>query len=300
MLRAVIHAGLHKTATTSFQKCCSGLHEELIKQGIYYPPNNSTNHNSLINNQSLNWVPAVVEAARSNAGSDGCLLLSAENLESHFQQDLPERMEAALFGSGVKRMDWVLCFRRPFETYSSLYGQLSLSRNNRGARSILEFGATGHLIAAKHTLTLQNRAHNQQFHFNYPQLISDLRRRLSGNVLGLNFKDFAQTDPVPGDLLVQGIGRNGKGLSDLNSALPKHRNSSPSHEQIERNYLRRFFAFEETEEGSEPVWFAEAVKARLQQREAQEASIRRLFKQTFANWHKAITPRASVEQMLRP
>ena len=300
MLRAVIHAGLHKTATTSFQKYCCGLHKELIEQGIYYPPNDSTNHNSLIDNQYLNWVPSVVEAARSNAGSDGCLLLSAENLEYHFHQDLPERMESELFSAGVKRVDWVLCFRRPFETYSSLYGQLSLSRNNKGGRSILEFGATGHLIAAKHTLTLQNRAHNQQFHFNYPQLISDLRRRLRGNILGINFKDFAQTDPVPGDLLIQAIGRNGKGLSELNSALPKHRNSSITHEQIERNYLRRFFAIEGTEEESEPVWFAEAVKARLQQRETQEASIRRLFKKTFANWHKAISPRPSVERMLRP
>ena len=96
MLRAVIHAGLHKTATTSFQKCCSGLHNELIEQGIYYPPDHSTNHNNLINNQCLSWVQSVVEGTRSSTGSDGCLLLSAENLEYHFHQDLPERMEAEL------------------------------------------------------------------------------------------------------------------------------------------------------------------------------------------------------------
>ena len=308
MLRAVIHAGLHKTATTSFQKCCSKLHLELIEQGIYYPlNNNSTNHNQLIGSPDLSWVPSTVRDARSSAGSDGCLLLSAENLEYHFHQDLPKQMEAALFRAGVKRVDWVLCFRNPFEAYSSLYGQLSLGRQTiQGARSILQFGATGHLIVARHTLTLQSRAHTQHFYFNYPALISDLRRKLKGQVLGISFKDFTKRANLPGDLLIQALARNREVFSDLSSTLPNHRNSSPSHEQIERNYLRRFLGIDDSNDntdsdaGSEPAWFEQALKSRLNTRARQEGRIRRLFKRTFSDWNEATSSRQEILRMLRP
>ena len=307
MLRAVIHAGLHKTATTSFQKCCSQLHHELIEQGIYYPQNNSNNHNQLIGSPYLNWVKSKVRAARTSAGSDGCLLLSAENLEYHFHKDLPERMEAALFRAGVKRVDWVLCFRNPFEAYSSLYGQLSLGRQNiKGARSILQFEATGHLISARHTLTLQSRAHTQHFYFNYPALISDLRRKLKGQVLGISFKDFTKRANFPGDLLIQALAKDGEVFSDLSSTLPNHRNTSPSREQIERNYLRRFLGFNDSkdrsdsDDRSEPAWFEQALKSRLDTRARQERRIRLLFKRTFSDWNEAASSREEILRMLRP
>ena len=307
MLRAVIHAGLHKTATTSFQKCCSQLHHELIEQGIYYPQNNSNNHNQLIGSPDLNWVKSKVRAARSSAGSDGCLLLSAENLEYHFHQNLPKRMEAALFRAGVERVDWVLCFRNPFEAYSSLYGQLSLGQQNiKGARSILQFEATGHLISARHRLILQNRAHTQHFYFNYPALISDLRRKLRGQVLGISFKDFTKRANLPGDLLIQALARDGDVFSDLGSTLPNHRNSSPSHEEIERNYLRRFLGMDDSndwtdsEDRSEPAWFEQALKSRLDTRARQERRIRRLFKRTFPDWNQAASSRSEILRMLRP
>ena len=307
MLRAVIHAGLHKTATTSFQKCCSQLHDELIEQGIYYPQYNSNNHNQLIGRPDLNWVKSTVKDARSSAGSDGCLLISAENLEYHFHQNLPKRIEAALFRAGVERVDWVLCFRNPFEAYSSLYGQLSLGRQNiKGARSILQFEATGHLIAARHRLTLQSRAHTQHFYFNYPTLISDLRRKLKGQVLGISFKDFTKRANLPGDLLIQALARDGDVFSDLSSTLPNHRNSSPSHEQIERNYLRRFLGFDDSvdntnsDDSSEPAWFEQALKSRLETRARQEARIRRLFKRTFSDWNQAASSRKEILRLLRP
>ena len=307
MLRAVIHAGLHKTATTSFQKCCSQLHDELIQQGIYYPQCNSNNHNPLIGRPNLNWVKSTVRDARSSAGSDSCLLISAENLEYHFHQNLPKRMEAALFRAGVERVDWVLCFRRPFETFSSLYGQLSLGRQNiKGARSILQFEATGHLISARHTLTLQSRAHTQHFYFNYPALISDLRRKLKGQVLGISFKDFTERANLPGDLLIQALARNGEVFSDLSSTLPNHRNTSPSREQIERNYLRRFLGLNDSDDRtgsddrSEPPWFEQALKSRLDTRARQERRIRRLFKRTFPDWNQAASSREEILRMLRP
>ena len=307
MLRAVIHAGLHKTATTSFQKCCSQLHHELIEQGIYYPQYNSTNHNNLIGSPDLSWVKSTVRDTQSSAGSDGCLLLSAENLEYHFHQDLPEKMEAALFRAGVKRVDWVLCFRNPFEAYSSLYGQLSLGRHTiQGARSILQFGATGHLITARHTLTLQSRAHTQRFYFNYPALISDLRCKLKGQVIGISFRDFTKRANVPGDLLIQALARNGEVFSDLSSTFPNRRNSSPSHEQIERNYLRRFLGFDDSDDrsdsndSSEPAWFEQALKSRLVTRNQQEGRIRRLFKRTFSDWNQAASSRKEILRMLRP
>jgi len=299
MVHAVIHAGLHKTGTSSFQNCCHALRAALIQQGVFYPKHTSINHNELVDQPSLDWVDKVIKATRRRTGASGCLLLSAENLEYNLHEDKPECIEAALRKAGVKRVSWVFCFRNPFDAYCSLYGQISTGQNLKAARGILEFGTTGQLIAAKGYLSLQNRRLTQRFHFDYPTLINGLRKRLSGHVIGINFLDFTSQAKTPGDLLIKAITKDTLALSELKIELPRHRNTSPSREDIERNYIQRFFGIKNLKDDSVPSWFQQAVTARLETRTSQEKMIRRLFKTSFNDWESTLTTPEAMIQMLQ-
>ena len=299
MMRAVIHAGLHKTGTTSFQRCCHELHEELLKQQIHYPHiKGQPHHNRLVGQPNLDWLKPLVSITRQKAGDDGCLLISAENLEYALHTDQPERIEKTLHEAGINEVIWVLCFREPFAAYRSVYGQLSSSGTNYDlGRAFLEFEAAGHVIAAKGILCTQNRFHIQRFHFNYPRLIQDLRQRLQGLVIGMDFNDFTKHAKVPGDLLIRALSTEGKGLSELSEILPTYSNRSSSPKQIERNYVRRFFAFDPTEK-KVPDYIKQAIKVRLKNRLNAERKIERLFKQELTNWQEAITPTEELQQLL--
>jgi len=300
-MRAVIHAGLHKTGTSSFQRCCYDLQEELLKQQIHYPHvEGLVHHNRLVDSADVDWLTALVSSTRNKAGEEGCLLISAENLEYQLHSDQPERIEKTLHQAGVNDVIWVLCFREPFAAYRSLYAQLSYSgRNLRIARAILEFEATGHLIAAKGTLCTQNRSQIQRFHFNYPRLIQDLKQRLMGNVVGIDFKDFTKHSKVPGDLLIRALSAEGKGLSDLSDQIPTHTNRSTTAKQIERNYVHRFFGFDSSKQKGEPDYIKEAIQTRLKNRLKGERRIKRLFETKLAGWEQAITPTEELQQLLR-
>ena len=300
-MRAVIHAGLHKTGTTSFQRCCYDLQEELLKQQIHYPHiEGQAHHNRLVGGDDLDWLKPLVRTTRQNVGESGCLLISAENLEYALHTDKPERIEKALEHAGIKDVIWVLCFREPFSAYRSVYTQLSSSAHNlKLGRASLEFEAAGRLIATNGTLCIQNRFHLQRFHFNYPRLVQDLRLRLKGLVVGMDFKLFTKQAQAPGDLLISALSAEAKNLSELSDNLPTHTNRSYSAKQVERNYVHRFFAFDPNKHEGEPDYIKQAIKARLKKRLKAERKIEQLFKKDFEGWEQAITPTEELHQLLR-
>ena len=300
-MRAVIHAGLHKTGTSSFQRCCYDLREELLQQKIHYPHvEGLAHHNRLVDQADLDWLTPLVDTTRRTAGEEGCLLISAENLEYVLHTDRVERIEKTLLQAGISDVAWVLCFREPFSAYRSLYAQLSYSgRNYRVARAVLEFEATGHLIAAKGTFSTQNRCHLQRFHFNYPFLINDLKQRLQGSIVGVDFNDFTKRAKAPGDLLIRALSADSKGLSDLSDNISTHTNRSTTAKQIERNYVHRFFAFDPTKQKNKPEYIDQAIQARLKSRRKGERRIKRLFETKLAGWEQAITPAEEVLRLLR-
>ena len=300
-MRAVIHAGLHKTGTSSFQRCCCDLHEELLQQKIHYPHvEGLAHHNRLVDQADVDWLTPLVSTTRNTAGEEGCLRISAENLEYVLHTDKPERIETTLRQAGTSDVAWVFCFREPFSAFQSLYAQLSYSgRNYRVARAVLEFEATGHLIAAEGTFSTQNRRHLQRFHFNYPRLIDDLQQRLNGLVIGIDFNDFTKRSKAPGDLLIRALSAEGKALSELSEHLPTHTNRSSSKKQVERNYVNRFFAFDPQRRKNVPDHIKQAIKVRLSNRLNAEKTIEKLFEKKLTGWEQAITPAEEVLHLLR-
>ena len=78
-----------------------------------------------------------------------------------------------------------------------------------------------------------------------------------------------------------------------------HAFKSPDPEQIERNFVHRFFAFDSAKCENEPNFIKEAICSRLENRINSEQIIKDLFKVRFAGWEKAITPAEELQHLLR-
>ena len=113
MLRAVIHAGLHKTGTTSFQRICNHASGELLKSGIYYPKGKRPHHNHFANLIDTDWIRTFAHKGKKLM-RDGCLLVSAENFEYRLHHDYPEKIERALYQSGINISLGFFIFAVPF------------------------------------------------------------------------------------------------------------------------------------------------------------------------------------------
>lgn len=296
MLHAVIHAGLHKTGTTSFQHSCSDASRELLNAGIHYPKGKKPHHNHYASLTNTDWVRTLSRKTKKLI-QNGYLLISAENFEYRFHHDYPAKIEETLYKSGVKYITWVLCFRDPFSSYCSLYSQLSYPKKNKNdAYPILEFAASGRLAAAKGYLDFQTNRLEQRFYFDYPSLINNLRDTLNGQVLGIDFDHFTKHSKTPGDLLIQSMSNDGRSLSDCIEKASYHGNTSLSKDVIERNYLRRFFAITKKDL---PPWLQDAAQVRLQSRIEQEAQIQALFQQNFGHWKGCLNTPDDVSKQLK-
>ena len=98
--------------------------------------------------------------------------------------------------------------------------------------------------------------------------------------------------------MIRALSTEGKGLSELSENLPTYSNRSSSPKQIERNYVRRFFAFDPTEK-KVPDYIKQAIKVRLSNRLNAEKTIEKLFEKKLTGWEQAITPAEEVLHLLR-
>lgn len=113
--RLILHIGLHKTGTTSFQEACFNHRNTLKKHGILYPDTPSLNggatqHVLLVSLlRSTHGVALLIETLRNLEGmhDSKCILLSAEDLSS-FLVDPADAASAAAFIAGLNDhfQDW--------------------------------------------------------------------------------------------------------------------------------------------------------------------------------------------------
>jgi hypothetical protein len=110
-MRILIHGGMHKAASTSFQKLCFHYRKKLKRCGFFYPKIDKSavhfNHSSWVDKAyyhgEFSWCKMIVEQALKRVGNDGCIILSAENLEYFAKSDctrsgvaMPRRRTARL------------------------------------------------------------------------------------------------------------------------------------------------------------------------------------------------------------
>ena len=110
-MRVVIHAGTHKTATTSFQGLLQHQSSSLQSKGVFYPGSGWFGCTLLVR-RILQGDYSLLEEAMSNTLSSNCrtLLISHEDLETCLatSPEIALRMEELFRMRGFTEIIWFL------------------------------------------------------------------------------------------------------------------------------------------------------------------------------------------------
>lgn len=130
-LKLFIHAGLHKTGTSSFQYICSTHSKRLADIGVYYPHLTKTqDHNSLMHeiqksgSQSIKkHLTSALEELPENCN---IVLLSGEDFENCVVDTrIANSIENSARDLGFREVEWGVIFRDTPSYVASLYSQKS-------------------------------------------------------------------------------------------------------------------------------------------------------------------------------
>ena len=127
-MRVVIHAGTHKTATTSFQRLLQHQSFSLKSKGIYYPGSGWFGCNLLVR-RILKGDYSLLEDEISSTFTSNCrtLLISHEDLETCLatSPEIAVRIEELFRIRGFTEIIWFFVLRKPSEYFRSLLFQQS-------------------------------------------------------------------------------------------------------------------------------------------------------------------------------
>lgn len=125
-MRAIVHIGSHKSATTTFQHINLVNRERLQAAGIFYfsPAAWGPSHNILsieLQNQSTTTLEKVIRECGNRLGENGVLLISSENLEGSIYGQLDLRPFHDVLEKNCESIDYIFVERKPFDYFESLY-----------------------------------------------------------------------------------------------------------------------------------------------------------------------------------
>ncbi|HVY52737.1 MAG TPA: hypothetical protein VHA07_14400 [Devosia sp.] len=127
-MRLVIHAGLHKTASTYLQHVLVLNRQALRARNVYFEPdahmlaNHGTAWMTLLDN--VEHVAAHIRLA-ARAGYDAAILSSEDFETLIFDHERARSVVQAARQAGAVEIEWHFCLRDPGDYFASLYAQLS-------------------------------------------------------------------------------------------------------------------------------------------------------------------------------
>jgi len=302
-MRIVIHGGLHKTASTSFQKICSSARKALEQKQILYPKIKT--HPSLFNHNywldiafydgDYSWCQQTLRQASRIKADIECILLSAENLEyfscGEFRlsgircTSYPRKLEKRLLVAGATSVDWVFVFRDPVEYHASLYSQLSAGCDPD--RPIVDFLGSAMVAAKWGGLQLTSFHQNHKFIFDYPAFLKRFTEQVSGRVAAVPFQEMTQG--MPGDPLLYFASKGrltmkelvfGESLDDSVSKA----NQGRSWKDCEVSYARRFLGNNPNDQEAFEKLVSRMAEIRAHRRGETHTHAKSLLSRRFSNW----------------
>ncbi len=197
-MRLIIHAGTHKTATTSFQRLCTSQSSLLAKGGLLYPSiNNSINHNQVAilsqgnyHKRLIKFLQDIYQLAIFN--SFHSVLLSAEDLENVLI-DIGDAKDLNRIANeiGFQTIEWIFIKRNSFDYLRSIYAELSKHK------VCLNFVDLSTVIINKGFINISGLNYHWKFVFDLNKHFSLFSNGISGNSSSylFSFSDFVSGFP---------------------------------------------------------------------------------------------------------
>lgn len=269
-MKLYIHAGTHKTATSSFQRLCHENRKLLITHQIFYPDFSSilpsVNHGiigRLIYENNIDGAKNLIKAITKKAATTNCnqILLSSELLENclidyNFAKSFWDVIQHGEFEATV----WSYTKRNGFDYLNSLYSQLS---TNKGISIDYDY-ASSHIVTQGY-YCISDQFHPKYYVFDINRRIELLRAIIRPTALEIqSFEKFTEGFPgksliariVPGNsVCIEALEKCSKLIDKLACSL------SPV--EIEENYLRNFLRIANNSLPEDEILIRNLIRRRL-------------------------------------
>ena len=229
-----IHAGLHKTATSSFQLFCDKNRKQLTELGLLYPKFRFWQHGELAwwlqQGREDDVRDHLLSIRRNNHGCHSCLL-SGEDFENYILDvHTASTFEKIALASGFESVSWHIVTREIDAMVQSLYGELSKQN------VVVDLATLKKAAHERGAFFASHKNYNFIFVLDYQRFQCRFRSSVT-SVYEYKFEDFCKGDI--GSVLIQEIlhpddfedflRRNWKDVGNANERQ--------SELQIELNYL---------------------------------------------------------------
>ena len=177
----ILHAGHHKTATSSFQKLCTNIRAKLLEKKIYFPTINGDGNMYLAcyAAQKDDWsiFEKLLQHGINFLEGDGTILLSAEDLENAlYDYEFAKKLSYLAELQGINSIKWVFVNRNQFDYFESLYAQLSKDGQ------ILRYDIMAKHILKNGIFSCSIPRYRWHFIFDYNNYYTDFRENVSNNI----------------------------------------------------------------------------------------------------------------------
>ena len=250
-MKLVIHIGLHKTGTTSFQNFLHFNREALLHSGVLYPEMGEHESHWVIPNQIVrnNWsyVEDFMKSSLANAKESNVrtVFISSEDFEVFlFEGYLASKFEKLILNLGYSKIYWVCVLRNQWDYFNSIYSEMSKNK------VCLNYATAGEEILNFGEISMGNNVYRWRFAFDYDVIIQRFLDYINGSFSAYSFEQFTSNNIIGKDFIDKLI------EDDLNrkffwSSSLRHVNKTNvrgKDETIEIDYLSNFLGIKMTKE----------------------------------------------------
>jgi len=198
-MKLMIHAGLHKTATTTFQAICNRYADDMLAENVCFPRVEQRGGHNWTIWELTRGNPRPCEAwmreCSSRVGKDGIAILSAEDLENCLiDVRTAQRLEDIALRNGATKIEWFFVRRESQACIESTYAEMS----KHGAS--FDFGQFAAAAENLGYTCCPSTTYNFLFFMKPERYIDDFRTCVRGGVTLVDFELFR--DPFPGHVLL--------------------------------------------------------------------------------------------------
>lgn len=236
-LELIVHCGLHKTATTTFQKICADNRKVLAESAVLYPHyDEMPQHSRLMHKIQAEGVEAFGDFLRACVEEHDAIIetvvLSGEDFENCLIDiETAIGIESEAYQIGFEKITW-LFVNRPMDRYlDSLYSEMS----KHGV--VLDKSVMLRAANERGSFFVSTRDFNYMFALDFWRHEKKFSKRVSGTTISISMEEF--TEGFSGKVFFQSILSPEQFATFENAAILSEEklNERLSSESIEENYV---------------------------------------------------------------
>ena len=190
-MKLVIHAGTHKTASTTFQNLCMSSRATLEKDGVLFPMYSNWEQHSfaawMLQKRDFANLKLFLNSAFSQTEKKDCkiTLISGEDFENCLvDTHLAYEFETIARSSGYTELEWVVVKRDQFDYLQSIYAEKSMYQ------MCLDLELMANLIIDYGFISPGGRRYNYKFVFDILKFSEIFKQNVNSNFQIIYYEDF--------------------------------------------------------------------------------------------------------------